>query len=213
MARFNEILTGRFNRALQKELQLKGGPPSAQLASEIMPTYPFFRGREARITEEWRTYAIVLLPVATAGQISGCRLRNPIGNNVIAVIERISFHNRTATDDHLLIFVTSKVAANIGDLGGATPNGVSLDSRQAPEGQGSSIRPSSGNSITQFAGSQIGQFAAAAFVEVTILVSGIQELPLAPGSTITLATIGANEALVSSWQWRERVLEESELTA
>src|SRR6266851_401961 len=203
MARFNEILTGRFNRALQKELQLKGGPPSAQLASEIMPTYPFFRGREARITEEWRTYAIVLLPVATAGQVSGCRLRNPIGNNVIAVIERISFHNRTATDDHLLIFVTSKVTAN----------GVSLDSRQAPEGQGSTIKPSSGNSITQFAGSQIGQFAAAQFVEVTILVSGIQELPLAPGSTITLATIGANEALVSSWQWRERVLEESELTA
>src|SRR5882762_4396490 len=39
MARFNEILTGRYNRFLQKLLQMKGGPPSAQLASEIQPGF------------------------------------------------------------------------------------------------------------------------------------------------------------------------------
>jgi len=35
MAKFNEILAGRYNRFLQKLFQMKGGPPSAQLSSEI----------------------------------------------------------------------------------------------------------------------------------------------------------------------------------
>src|SRR6266852_9029470 len=84
MAKFNEILTGRFNRALQKSLQLKGGPPAAQLASEIMPTLAHFRGREDRFLESWNLYGSAGAGVATAGIVTGFRLRNPKTSGVLA---------------------------------------------------------------------------------------------------------------------------------
>src|SRR5712691_10541637 len=91
MAKFNEILAGRYNRFLQKLFQLKGGPPSAQLASEVMPVFPFFSGREHRYLEGWNTYSFQRAEVATAAITSVVRIRNPVVSNTIAIFERIIF--------------------------------------------------------------------------------------------------------------------------
>ena len=53
MAVFNEILVGRFNRALQKFTGIKGGPPAPTHSTEIMPVIPFPIGREFRYLESW----------------------------------------------------------------------------------------------------------------------------------------------------------------
>jgi hypothetical protein len=58
MARFNEILVGRFNRALQKTFGMKGGPPSAQLATEIQPNISMFWGNEQRYLEGWQKFGV-----------------------------------------------------------------------------------------------------------------------------------------------------------
>src|SRR5260370_7764711 len=58
MARYNEILTGRYNRLLQKLLQMKGGPPAPQLASEISPQLSIpDLGVESRFHLGWNSFA------------------------------------------------------------------------------------------------------------------------------------------------------------
>src|SRR5467141_951604 len=103
MARFNEILAGRYNRFLQKLFQLKGGPPSAQLASEVMPVFPFFTGVEHRYLEGWDRYAIFLTQPAVAAQNSALRIRNPATSNIVIVIEGIIFKNNSGAAMALLI--------------------------------------------------------------------------------------------------------------
>src|SRR5260370_39185827 len=95
MAKCNEINVGRFNRALQKSLQLKGGPPSAQLASEVMPILAFFRGAEDRSLESWYRFASWAQCVATVAAHGVAQLRNPKTSGAIVVVERISFNNQT----------------------------------------------------------------------------------------------------------------------
>src|SRR5258708_15192493 len=102
MARFNEILAGRYNRFLQKLFQLKGGPPSAQLASEVMPVFPFFTGRENRVLEGWNTFAFARAQVAVAGITPVVRLRNPSASNVICIFERLLILNFNTTSAPIL---------------------------------------------------------------------------------------------------------------
>src|SRR5260370_4518533 len=89
MARFNEILVGRFNRFLQKWLSMKGGPPSPQLAPEIQPNFNFFSGAENRALESWFLYGTFSSQAAVALQNSFFQLRNPSKSGVLAVIEAI----------------------------------------------------------------------------------------------------------------------------
>src|SRR5260370_17773678 len=77
MARFNEILVGRYNRMLQKLFSMKGSPPAAQLASEIGATIEIER---VSVDQRWligtRFWARVQ-QVAGVGNTRQIRLRNP----------------------------------------------------------------------------------------------------------------------------------------
>src|SRR5258708_40367383 len=97
MARFNEILAGRYNRYLQKLFVLKGGPPSAQLASEVMPTFSFFTGVENRYLAGWDRFGNSSSQAGVAAVTSGIRLRNPLGSGTIAVDENIFVLNAART--------------------------------------------------------------------------------------------------------------------
>ncbi len=57
MARYNEILVGRYNRFLQKLLSMKGPASMPQLAGELQATFPFFNGVENRNLEGWGRWA------------------------------------------------------------------------------------------------------------------------------------------------------------
>src|SRR5712664_3947513 len=93
MAKFNEILVGRYNRFLQKVLSMKGGPPSAQLSTEIQPQFSFpDLGKETRIFLGWdHFYFSANVPAGGVGNTSGVKIRNPVANNVIVVLEKITF--------------------------------------------------------------------------------------------------------------------------
>src|SRR5467141_5154557 len=97
MARFNEILAGRYNRFLQKLFQLKGGPPAAQLASEVMPVFPFFSGVEHRYLEGWYRYYGQLSVAAIAAVGPSYQIRNPLNSEVVAVIERLTLKSDAQT--------------------------------------------------------------------------------------------------------------------
>src|SRR5713101_6850733 len=96
MGIFNEILAGRYNRALQKQFAIKGSPPVRQLGGEVTPQVSLFYGRENRFTETWNVFGQLHNVPALAANLSQSRLRNPFGSNVIAVVEKITFSSGLA---------------------------------------------------------------------------------------------------------------------
>src|SRR5260370_38399849 len=95
MARYNEILVGRYNRMLQKLFGMKGGVVAPQLASEISAAFPLFSGVENRYLESWNRFTSVVNQVALAGTPAQCQLRNTT-SNVIAVIDKLPTPSGTA---------------------------------------------------------------------------------------------------------------------
>ncbi len=205
MARFNEILTGRFNRYLQKILQMKGGPPAAQLATEISPqlVIPDF-GVETFVHLGWYRYGLLLNAIAVVGNFSEAQIRNPNGSNTIAVLEKILVGNAA---------VAASIEVQYGQPGAVdlatVLNGRSLDGRNT---RNSSMITSVGSTL---GGRQIG---------TTILATGIltngtwsfievesQQIPITPGDAVQIQSDVANSQVVVGLLWRERALEESEL--
>src|SRR5215469_96 len=97
MARFNEILVGRYNRHFQKLLSMKGEPPAPQLASEIVPGLSLFSGVEERYLQGWNRNAVPDFVTGGAAQQAGIRLRNPKTSGVVAVLEQAYFYCVTNT--------------------------------------------------------------------------------------------------------------------
>src|SRR5260370_22739609 len=90
MARYNEILTGRYNRLLQKLLQMKGGPPAPQLASEISPQLSIpDLGVESRFHLGWNSFAFAINTASGVGTASAAQLRNPPNSKVIGVVHKM----------------------------------------------------------------------------------------------------------------------------
>ncbi len=205
MARFNEILVGRFNRFLQKWLSMKGGPPSPQLSTEIQPNFNFFSGVENRALETWFLYGTFSSQVAVALQNSFFQLRNPVKSGVLAVIEGIVVIPGLAGD---------RCDVQYGQPGAA--DGVTILGTRARDGRnkGSSALIASQGTV---AGRQIGTtiFSLAATLagsSVTFPNNENQEMVLTPGDAVSIIELTVNTALSVGWLWRERPIEDSELT-
>ncbi|SRR6266481_1767650 len=206
MARFNEILAGRYNRYLQKLFQLKGGPPASQLASEVMPVYPFFAGRENRFLEGWSTFGIQRGVAGVAAVAGAMRIRNPVGSNLIAVFEKITY--AVSVNDQPSL----QLQATTGDL--ITPFTIIPTRWDARQGQVSSslvLSDSSGGSVIALQVKML--IFMLANTTYDFITTDVCELPLLPGDAIQLQSGTANTTFFVSWLWRERQLEDSELKA
>ncbi len=198
MARFNEILVGRFNRYLQKMMAMKGEAPSPQLGSEIMPMIQIPAGVEDRYLQSWERFMISLVQPAVAAQVSGVRLRNPVGSNVIAVVEGI------------WVSVGSAFLLEIGtttDLGTLVLP-VSLDTRQRQRSTliTSMAAPAAGiDSI-------FGTIFPDGSISMQLISNEGQQLPLLPGTGYQIRALTVNLQLAVVLMWRERYLEDSERT-
>src|SRR6266478_6214976 len=206
MAKFNEILAGRYNRFLQKLFQLKGGPPSAQLASEVMPTFPFFNGRENRWLEGWNTFALARAQVAVGGITPVVRLRNPPTSNIVAIFERLLVFNFNTTSAPIL-----RSGPTVTDLPTVFSLGNKrLDPRGAIDSQLITSENSGAGGVLLQARLQ-GNTGALTFFD--FIISSIVEIPLLPGDAIEIDQngVGAGAGTTMSFLWRERALEDSEL--
>jgi hypothetical protein len=203
MARFNEILVGRYNRFLQKFLMLKGGPPAPQLTSEIGAGFILFNGVENLFLETWNRFAVSVTAVAGAGAAAQVQIANPTGTNVIAVLERITVA-LTSTGQALLLFNNNSTTALPTPV---TP--FALDRRQGIS-QNSSMVLSSSN-VTGAVGSAIWSPLLLSNTTYDAIYDNQQELPLTPGTLYAVASpVGVAFTIVVSYLWRERFLEESE---
>lgn len=201
MARFNEILVGRYNRFLQKFLSIKGGPPSPQLASEIMATWAMFHGAENRYLEGWDQYsASFSLAAGGAGNVDMLRVRNPVGSNVIAVVFKASIANLLSDG---CVLESGPIAADL------IPNAVvnnRMDARSRPQTAmnisttGAAAIPLIVRAIANIQANQTYDF----------ITFEDQEIPILPGDAIQLRQTTNNQAVSLTLQWRERFLEDSE---
>jgi len=209
VARFNEILVGRFNRALQKVTGIKGAASTPVLASEIVPSFPMFWGAENRYLESWNRFAIFSTVAAVAANVSICILRNPPGSNVVAVVEKILVSNANAAAQEHKIFL--EYTASGGDL---TPVAAkSLDFRTGA--QASTCIFSAGNTAAA-AGTAILDCFVPPSQSFDFINTDIQEITLLPsgasGTRLIVGPAGTNLIASVSMIWRERFLEESERT-
>jgi hypothetical protein len=203
MARFNEILVGRFNNALRKMLAMKGAAPAPQVGGEFMPVLPFSYGVEYRFLEEWGRYAAAFaLGAGGAGNFSAARIRNPAGSNVVGVIEKVT--GWLGTTGQINLFLEAQNA----DFATSMTN-TRLDARQRPN---STLSTSSKNNSVTLGGTFLVDAAVVvgAGAGYDFILDENMELTLLPGDAITLIANTANTLLNGSFRWRERFLEESE---
>lgn len=199
MALFNEILAARFNAFLQKHFSMKGSAPSPQLAGELMPVLIFLSGVESLFHQGWERFGSAGQIGAVALQNSVFRLRNPVGSNVIAVIENL--------------IVSADIAANFSiemtspgvDLVGSLPR-IPIDTRGRTN---STLVATTGNNVP-IGASSLMWVTLNALVSFSLITSDPQTLVLNPGRTLEIKTSTVNTFLSVSVVWRERLLEESE---
>src|SRR6266704_146892 len=212
MAIFNEILAGRFNRALQKIFAIKGSPPVRQLAGEIAPQIAIQSGDENRSLEGWHRFAQRITLGSVVGQIAATRFRNPT-LNLIAVLEKLVIRDSVA---NTLIFSLGQTTV---DLLSGTFTGVRMDARFKADATAFSSQmlfstasnaPAIPTSLVDFS-----QIDLAAATNYEYIQYENQELTILPGDALNIreqSTPGA-ELITVNIIWRERLLEESERTA
>lgn len=204
MAIYNEVLVGRFNRALQKLTGIKGSVPSPQLSGEIIPSFPFPLGAEFRYLDSWDLFFSRFFQSAVAGQNGQARLRNPAGSNVLAVLESVLVGPNGAAADNPTIIWEAETA----DLPTAASNGSQIDPRTQRSSSMHGSTTTTAAPITTNTYAQLGL--ANANTGVQLIVSDTQEIPLLPGFAITLQSGTVNQAFICHLRWRERYLEEGE---
>jgi hypothetical protein len=209
MAKYNEILVGRFNRALQKLMGMKGGPPAGQLSGDIQANVQFnAMGQDFRALEDWYRFGIFMQLGGSAAVQNQIRMRNPAGSNRIIVFEKISVTNSVATASAFDL-ETQTTNTDLGTIIPSTSN-LSWDKRK-----------NVGSGLIM---SQAINAAALSLIRQEILVQGTQgffnfigrdneEIILSPGEAIQVRQQTVNQQLSVTWWWRERFFEESEATA
>lgn len=208
MAVYNEIGIGRWNRFIQKLTDMKGGPPARQLSSEIQFAHPFFHGVENRYLESWDRFGSVgVVPAAGAGNGGGLRLRNPVGSNVVAVVESLLCSPQAAAlTDLFAVFLgpsTTDLPTIVGPSAGFfDPRGrkaatciFSVTAAASPPALPSEIIQS--GFLTSSAGFQF-------------INNEDQEFPILPGMAMQIQNNTLNQSFVVSIITRERFLEPAE---
>ncbi len=203
MARFNEILVGRYNRLVQKLFSMKGPASLVTLSDEMMSVLPLFYGAENRYLEGWDRFGFNVSIAGTVGNNSGCRVRNPAGSNVVAVFEKITVVPLTAADQPLLQIIGG-TAADLGTLV------ASANSRIDPRGRSQFTVAFSKASPAANPGVFVDQLGLGLGLGGEYIPTDVAELPLLPGDAYQISTNVLNNGIQCSFRWRERFLEESE---
>ncbi len=204
MARYNEILTGRHNRFIQKLFGMKGAAPASQLSGDIQMMHPIFHGAENRYLEGWNRFWINMSAAGVAAQFGKVRFRNPKSNNVIVVLEKISAIVSLAGAQILFSVQHNDAGSDLATIINAPQMDFRTNlfssmvcSQQTTAGADLPIL----TYIIQ-AGTNLGSIEMITFEE--------QEITLLPGDTLQIRDGSANDGFTLSAMWRERALEDSE---
>ncbi len=213
MGRFNEILAGRFNRGLQKLTSIKGGPPAAQLATEIGSQFTFNQmGEDFRYLEGWNTFFVSTAGiVGAAGNTPVFRLTNDVNTNVIAIIEKLTVGTVAATlVDVQFANVQPLVSGHVPNLPTILPS-IAMDFRiLTTGGSGQSVLTASTSVNTNTAGTLVHKRQTQAGVDLDLISFDDQQFIMGPQSILNIFAEALASTMFVNVQWRERFLEDSE---
>jgi len=210
MAIFNEILAGRFNKALVKLFNMKSAPaaPAAALGSEIIPAIQMYYANECRVLEGWQRFAAAFSAAAGgAGNMTIIQVLNPAGSKTVVVFEKALFSNNNAATTFCLV---TYGITGIGIGGGSGQSNVGLDNRGIPSS--TLLATSKNNTAAGQNGIAILKAPLLANTNLELIVTDDQELTLLPGSFYQFGTNTLNQSVDITVTWRERPLEDSELS-
>src|SRR5260370_10687746 len=126
MAGDNEILGGRFRRAAQRLLNMKGAGSVNELGSVITPQLSLHADADHRFNESWESFGFIANSLANATTGSSVRVRNPAGSGVLALFTRIQLAVAGGAAADTLVL---EIGATAVDAGGANGIGPGLDTR------------------------------------------------------------------------------------
>jgi hypothetical protein len=203
MARYNEILVGRYNRFLQKFLGIKGGPPAPQLATEVSPNLQLDDANylENRWNQSWRSFGLGSVSPAVAAALSFFRISNLAGSGVIVVIEKAFVGSGTGANQDQLQLTRGPVGAVAGSIGAVRDLRIS----------GGSAANLTTGSAAAFSGVSLWFANVKSFTTVDVILTQNQEIVLMPNDVLTFWGTTVNTPISAGFFWRERALEEGEL--
>jgi hypothetical protein len=203
MAKYNELLVGRYNRFVQKLLSMKGPASLESLNPELQVVLATFHGVENRYLEGWDRFAVGVTVAANAGQISQFRFRNPAASNVMAVLEviTIGISNTGLVDLRFSRVITADDAT----LFGSYPALDSRSSRVTP----TLVLSQDNTGVSPLGLNVAARINIAGATTFALINDESQEYPCLPGMTYDIAA-PINTSLFLTATWRERLLEESE---
>ena len=204
MAIFNEILVGRYNKALQRAFGIKASAPVRQLGGEILPVTTIFRGVEEHYLESWNLWGATRNIVANVGNVGTFQLRVPTTSNVIVVVEKLTV---TSTNAAIEILVGTKASTT--DLATALAS-VTRETRQLATTSSAAIVSTTNVTVPGPNAFYEGIAGSAGFQQNEMILTPNQEVVITPGFVLQVQTLTANVSLIVSIFWRERYLEESE---
>jgi hypothetical protein len=198
-------IPGRFNRAIQKFLSVKGGALITDVGADILTVFSLFFGVENRYLEGWDRFAGLFSASAAASNQSAIRFRNPSGSNVMTVVEKILITSPSAGNVAAYLGAINTDLASVGTQAGR------VDARTV---RSSSLIPSTQNTTPSAPtfGAQIFQTSLSAGGNYDAILTDDQELTLLPGDSLEFVELTVNQTLTVSILFRERPLETSELT-
>lgn len=193
---------GRWSRRVERYFNIKGGGGLMDVEQALRMTLSFATGVEERYLEGWNRFAVVTTVAAVAANFSRVRIRNPVGSNVVVVLEQLAAN--VSTQDTVLVTwgptvtdlttLTTLTSTRMDPRGNATPTAIVSGNAQAAGGQA-------------FLQRVVPTTATVDFVQ-----NSDQEIPILPGQVVDIQDLAANITLAVTLMWRERALEASELT-
>lgn len=221
MAVFNEILVGRFNKALNDIFSIKAGAPSPSVAGEIMPVLVLDApgSPDRRWSEGWDRFGFSTGVGALAANLSMIKFRNPSNSNTMIVMEKLRWGITTPAG------AGNGIVLNYNN-GSAGPDNANFTSVLSIPISAFDSRTKRSNvaviSVQQAAALGITNYFFFDFYGNSTPGSGSffqdiifhhdQMIEMLPGSSIVINSNLANTAIEATFWWRERPIEESELT-
>jgi hypothetical protein len=203
MAKYNEILVGRYNRFIQKLLSMKGPASMPQLASELQTVLPVFNGVENRNLEGWDRFGCAMdSGTALAGNNVALQLRNPAGSNVVAVLEKVLLSTKIAESG-----MTVSLGVMVGLLNGI----AQVNGRLDPRGRAAATLATTGSLNSGAAPLTAIMFLdTLALTPLDLVHFEDHEITILPGDGFQLTSAAALQRFLAGVVWRERFLEDSE---
>lgn len=196
------VWLGRYSDWLTRLLNSKGGPLLVDVDPSLRAVAAVQEGNEDRYLQGWNRFGFALGVSAVAANFPTFQIRNPAGSNIVAVVESLTFFQSAADEPSLTWGATVTDLTSVASL-----TFTRIDPRGQPQPTCiiSSVAGPANLAIFRQIAQQAGGFA-------EFIPTVNSEFTVLPGQILKAFGNLANIAATFSILWRERALQQSELT-